>query len=319
MIAAVLQIAADRGLASLSVADIVARSGVSRRTFYEQFSDREDCVLVTFEHSLNLARDYVAKACERAHSWREQIRLGLAALLGFLEDEPSIARLLILESHAAGPRAQAIRITLVERLSAILDEGRDAALDSTRAPSSPAKPSSDGAHDARQPPPPLTAEGIVGAVLGVIHNRLLSQLSHAPAKPSRPIALAGPLAAIVVLPYLGPHAAQQEIESPPQRPARQARPLLAADPLRDLQMRVTNRTVAVLLAIGAHPGASNRMIADAAGIADQGQISKLLHRLHRLELVQNHNDGSVSGRPNAWTLTAQGRETQDALAPANRG
>ena len=52
-------------------------------------------------------------------------------------------------------------------------------------------------------------------------------------------------------------------------------------------MRLTYRTVRVLLAIAQHPGASNRQIGEDAGVHDQGQISKLLTRLHKLGLVDN--------------------------------
>ena len=47
-------------------------------------------------------------------------------------------------------------------------------------------------------------------------------------------------------------------------------------------MRLTYRTVRVLGAVGEHPGASNREIAERAGISDQGQISKLLYAPGRL-------------------------------------
>ena len=62
------------------------------------------------------------------------------------------------------------------------------------------------------------------------------------------------------------------------------------DPLRGLGMRLTYRTMRVLLAIGVHPGASNREVGDASGIRDQGQISKLLTRLEDLGLIQNTSE-----------------------------
>jgi hypothetical protein len=44
----------------------------------------------------------------------------------------------------------------------------------------------------------------------------------------------------------------------------------------------------------------------AAGIADQGQISKLLARLHSLGLLENTGGDHAKGEPNAWHLTARG-------------
>ncbi len=66
-------------------------------------------------------------------------------------------------------------------------------------------------------------------------------------------------------------------------------------------MRLTYRTVRVLTFIGEHPGASNREIADGAGIADQGQISKLLTRLERLKLVTNLGEGQIRAPPTSGT------------------
>ena len=52
-------VAAQQGAGSVTVAHVVERSGVSRRTFYEHFSDREDCLLAAFERALTLASDRV--------------------------------------------------------------------------------------------------------------------------------------------------------------------------------------------------------------------------------------------------------------------
>jgi chromosome segregation and condensation protein ScpB len=118
---------------------------------------------------------------------------------------------------------------------------------------------------------------------------------------------------MIVLPYLGQAAARRELARPVPKPRTQpgqARP----DPLRDLNMRLTYRTVRVLSAIAAHPGASNRQIADTAGVGDQGQISKLLSRLANLGLIENTGPGHAHGEPNAWTLTPKGSEIQAAIS-----
>jgi DNA-binding MarR family transcriptional regulator len=80
-------------------------------------------------------------------------------------------------------------------------------------------------------------------------------------------------------------------------------------------MRLTYRTVRVLTVIGEHPGASNREVAEGSGIADQGQISKLLARLERLELIVNTGGGQTKGSTNAWHLTARGAQVERATRP----
>jgi len=62
---------------------------------------------------------------------------------------------------------------------------------------------------------------------------------------------------------------------------------------------------------GLHP--SNRMIAEYAGVSDQGQISKHLRRLERAGLLANTSLGHAKGEPNAWTLTAQGERVAQSI------
>jgi DNA-binding MarR family transcriptional regulator len=73
-------------------------------------------------------------------------------------------------------------------------------------------------------------------------------------------------------------------------------------------LRLTNRTVWVLAAIGDHPGSSSRKIAIEAGIKDEGQASKLLGRLASHGLIQNTIQPKGRGEAYAWYLTEKGRE-----------
>jgi DNA-binding IclR family transcriptional regulator len=82
---------------------------------------------------------------------------------------------------------------------------------------------------------------------------------------------------------------------------------------------MTRRSAAVLAAINERPGASNREVAAAAGVVDQGQISRLLARLQRLELIENVGDRPQTG-PHEWHLTGQGAALRNKLAAiAQRG
>jgi DNA-binding MarR family transcriptional regulator len=71
-------------------------------------------------------------------------------------------------------------------------------------------------------------------------------------------------------------------------------------------LRVTYRTVRVLMAVAECPGGCNREIANGSGIIDQGQISRLLARLAVLKLVENRGESKATSRPNAWHLTPRG-------------
>ena len=159
-------------------------------------------------------------------------------------------------------------------------------------------------------PARIVAEGAVGAVLAVIHARM------ATADPKPLSGLLSPLTSMIVLPYLGPEVAERELAR--RQPRRRAAPARAAgDPLRELDMRLTYRTVRVLLAVselgGRGPGPSGRQVADAAGVTDPGQMSKLLWRLAHLGLIANNAPTHGRGEANAWSLTPRGREIEQAI------
>jgi|SRR5580704_2649182 AcrR family transcriptional regulator len=289
IIAAMGELVRERGSSGVSVAQVVARSGVSRRTFYELFEDREDCFLAAFDRAVSRAAETAVPAYRAGGSWRERVAGGLEALLGFLDAEPELGYLCVVGALGAGPRALERRAGVVQTLVAVVHEGRREARAARR-------------------PDRLVAEGVVGAVLAIVHSRLQGQ------SPKLLGGLSSRLMAMIVLPYLGSAAAERELKRPAPR-ARRAQP--RSDPLRELDMRLTYRTVRVLLAIadlgGRGSDPSNRRVGSAAGIADPGQISKLLARLHALGLIANTGGDHSKGEPNAWSLTPRGRDITQTL------
>jgi AcrR family transcriptional regulator len=315
MLSAAALVLGEVGYGGMSVARVTSRAGVSRRTFYEQFEDREDCFLALFDEALErasgVARDASAAAVAAGEDgWRERLRAGLTALVVLVEDEPGMGSLLIVDVLGGGPRVLKRRADALEGVKGVVDQGR-----------AEAKGGSE--------PPPLTAEGVVGAVLSVVHARLLEEAAgrgangslRSRSRPRSLTELINPLMAMIVLPYLGRAAAARELERPvpkarraPKKRSRVPREPVT-DPLQGLEMRLTYRTLLVLSAIAEHPGASNRRIADVAEVHDQGQISKLLGRLERLGLIHNAGAGQAKGEPNAWKLTSKGQKVETALSP----
>jgi AcrR family transcriptional regulator len=290
ILAAMFDVATEHGAAHVSVADVVERSGVSRRTFYETFADREDCFLAAFNDALAFASQRVLPAYQAERRWRDQVRAAVIAFMSFLDEEPVIGRLLIRESLTGGAKTRTRREQVLAQIASAIDRGRE-----------------ESANTAAMLQP-LTAEGLVGGALSIIDARL--SLSSDPPV----IGLANVLVSMIVLPYLGPAAARKELErsvEPRASDHRDAR--LLEDPFKGAGMRLTYRTVRVLLAVSEHSGASNRMIGETAGISDQGQISKLLGRLQRLGLISNTGLGPGQGAPNAWTLTTTGRQLTKSI------
>jgi hypothetical protein len=152
---------------------------------------------------------------------------------------------------------------------------------------------------------------VVGAVLTVIQTRLLAQDSNS-REQCPAIELFGSLMSLIVLPYLGATAARRELARP--APAlRTGRAAAAPSRYEDPGMRLTYRTGRVLQAIARYPGASNREVAERAGIVDQGQISKLLSRLENAEMIANQSEGTSRGAPNAWRLTELGERVEGGV------
>jgi AcrR family transcriptional regulator len=324
ILAAMVEISAERGAANVTVAHIVERAGVSRRTFYELYSDREECFLGAFDAAIARASRYVLDGYRPEARWAERLRTALTGLLTFLTYERGAGQLLVVGSLGAGAPALERRGRVLAQIFTLVDQGRT----ETKA----------GAEL-----PPLTAEGIVGGVLSVLHSRLLAPrdgglaCSLVPRHGVPPAAsdscegdpdgdsllhLTGPLMSMIVLPYLGAAAARRELARPV--PASLGlRKLTPADPLRDVQMRLTYRTVRVLMAVaalggrGSHP--SNREVGLASDMQDQGQISKLLTRLSRLGLIENTGAGLARGAPNAWMLTPKGQEIERAIGEGATG
>jgi AcrR family transcriptional regulator len=283
MLSAMVDVSCELGAGNVSVSDVVKRSGVSRRTFYEMFNDREDCFKASFAQALSFAAERVSEVYDADARWAERMRTGLVALLSFFDEEPRLARVLLIESLTGGPRVAAQRSEVLAQLAQFVDEGR--------------------LHEGAVPGvTQLTSEGLVGAVSNVLQSRLLDP-KHEPL-----LSLANELASMIVLPYLGSTAARREL--------RRALPVLdrktpvphslPSDPFKEVRMRLTYRTVRVLSAIAEHPGASNRLVGEASEVTDQGQISKLLKRLRHNGMIVNTGAEVGQGGPNVWTLTQTG-------------
>ncbi len=299
MLSAAVQVVAEQGYGGMSIARVTSRAGVSRRTFYDMFADRQDCFLAAFEDGIARAGNAAGTAYAQARGgWREQVRAGLSALLELFDDEPALGSLLVVDALGAGLPVLRRRAQALGALTRIVDKG-------SRRSGAQAK----GGRVSPPPlPSPLVAEGAVGAVFSMIHARMSQQRPGD--RPRRRLSgLLNELMAMIVLPYLGRAVAQRELRhsGPKTPPAPRGS---AIDPLDGLRIRLTYRTLRVLGAIGEpyrrESNPSNREVADAAGVADQGQISKLLARLERLGLIENMGPGQPYGERNAWRLTTLG-------------
>jgi len=122
MIAAV----AERGYPETRVVDVISVAGVSRKTFYELFSDKEECFLAAYDYIVGRLFGETAQAYE-SHSdkpWADRIRVGLARLLTMMAENPEAARFSIIEVLAAGPKAVTRRDAAMRQFTHFVDAGR---------------------------------------------------------------------------------------------------------------------------------------------------------------------------------------------------
>jgi AcrR family transcriptional regulator/DNA-binding MarR family transcriptional regulator len=286
---AMIEIGCEEGLASVTVGKATGRAGVSRRTFYELFSDRDDCLLAVLDETVDRVGTRMQAAYGAPGNWTDRVRASLIELLTFVEHERDLAVLCAAISQSENPVALARRAELLGALRHAIEEGR-----AGLAPSWP---------------PPLTAECLIGAAESVIRSRL----RECPQPPM--VDLVASLMSAILLPYRGSAAARRELSRPvPEGTPPMAPPRLSlSDRLHGLSFRFTYRTLRVLDAVDQQPDASNCEVAAAAGVKDQGQISKLLARLKRLELITDGCTPDDRRSANAWRLTPLGERVHRAM------
>ncbi len=288
----------ELGYPRATVGRITARARLSRRTFYQMFANRDECFAAVLEEVVNVVSGELAAAGLDRLPWRERVRTGLFTILAFFDREPAPARVCVVQALRAGPQVLQCREAVLAWLVALVDEGR-----------------CEGARG--EGCTSLTAEGVVGAAFAIAYARLLRQ-------DGEPLTgLLGELMAMIVLPYLGPAAAKRERSRPaPAAPVLAASTLIPAprserDPLADVNIRLTHRTARVLEGVAELSGRgsdpSNREVANFAGVSDPGQISKLLRRLERLDLLRNTGAGHAKGKRNAWALTGMGEQLTQSI------
>ena len=105
MLAAMVQAVADKGYARVAVADVIERAGVSRKTFYEQFANKDDCFLAAYDATVDELLATIDEALEAlAPDWLAAHRAAVGAYLETLAASPQFAKAFLIEVLGAGPR-----------------------------------------------------------------------------------------------------------------------------------------------------------------------------------------------------------------------
>jgi AcrR family transcriptional regulator len=126
LIAAMAEVCAEKGYAAATVADLARGAGVSTASFYRQFKDRHECMLVSFEELSGRLLEEVERACEGDEGPAEKARTAIRTAAVLLAADLPTARLLTIEIVAAGPEGVRLQHAAIERLAARLHAAREA-------------------------------------------------------------------------------------------------------------------------------------------------------------------------------------------------
>jgi AcrR family transcriptional regulator len=120
LLRAVVGAVADRGYASVRIADIVDRARVSRQSFYAQFDSKEACFLAAHADGIALILGELGDQIAAAETPLAQLAGGIAAYFALAEREPEFARCMLIELPAIGPAGLAARLDAHARIAALL-------------------------------------------------------------------------------------------------------------------------------------------------------------------------------------------------------
>lgn len=197
---AVAQVASAKGYATATVQDVIDYAGVSRRTFYEQFANKEECFLAAYDTVVQAMLGQVLSAYSHGErSWPQRLWVALSTFFELLAAEPAFARMCLVEVLGAGQQALQRRDAVLDQFTILLEPGRFEVPPGTRLPDQLAQAIIGGVHEA--------------AYLRILHNRTASLPMLVP-----------DILYCVLVPYLGHERALAASDAAASRPPRTLAP-----------------------------------------------------------------------------------------------
>jgi AcrR family transcriptional regulator len=176
------------GYDGASVRTVLARTGLYRQAFYDNFPDKDACYQEAFDFGVARLEALTVAAAAPEETWQGKLRAGLAAFLDALDREPDVGRALIVEVHAAGPEPLERRAEMMKQVADFIDSARDVPGDG-------------------ESPPPIAPEGIVAGIHAIVHARLATGATEGFRE------LLPEFMYFAVLPYFGSEVAEAEMQA----------------------------------------------------------------------------------------------------------
>lgn len=180
LIAGLAEAVAENGYAGTTIAHITRHAAVSRRTFYEHFSSKDECFVEAYDTVMTELRRRVGEAYDQEEEWPQAIRAGIAAMLEFLTTEPHLARLSMVEALVAGPVVIERYDAAIQSLVPYFEAGREGRSETILAGLSS-----------------TTEEALVGGMVSLISRRIFAERTEELEK------LLPDLVEFTLTPYLG--------------------------------------------------------------------------------------------------------------------
>jgi AcrR family transcriptional regulator len=112
---------AEKGYAAATIADVVRRARVSKRTFYEHFADKQACFLALYAETSDGLLAIIADAVARTQGgWEERLATAARCYFERVAREPALIRTGLIEIQAAGPAARRLRRDVQRRYADML-------------------------------------------------------------------------------------------------------------------------------------------------------------------------------------------------------
>jgi AcrR family transcriptional regulator len=178
LIAGVASAIAEHSYRNLTVGHVIAAAGVSRATFYKNFENAEEAVVVAHEAIFERFLGLVFRACNAASEWPFKVKSVIEAALDYAAAEPAQVGLLTLDALSANVEMAQQVLASTEHLAALLNGGRALSGEASALPE-------------------LTEKSVIGALTAIVSSRIANREAE------RLPELAPQLVELTLTPYLG--------------------------------------------------------------------------------------------------------------------
>jgi len=158
-----IHVVADKGYAEARIADVIAEAGISRKTYYELFTDKEECFLAAYDLAARRFLDAATTSYRDVDGpWIDRIRAAFGALFDALVADQASAKVCVVEVLSAGPKALTRRDAMIREITHLVDAGRS---------------------ETKADLPGMASLAIVGGINELLYTEILhGSLSHLPAR-----------------------------------------------------------------------------------------------------------------------------------------